>query len=147
MTTEASFAVWGGLGPDYEAACSVGGLAGLLRRPAGDVLVFGDEPLQTAVHRVGGALCVIRWGAAPSEEALIDVVEGMDLQQCSPQEENHVTFGEREVVVAEAAGCRGDGEDFLSLRVAPGSYRVRSFYFEAPEEVWVVIHQFDLQHG
>ena len=64
---------------DYDAACSVDGYLGLLRRPWGDALVLGDEPLRTSVVQRHDGLAIVRWRFAPGTSALMDAARVANL--------------------------------------------------------------------
>jgi hypothetical protein len=124
---------------DYDRACEVDGLIGLL--PVGDTraLVLGDEPASTAFlpqHET-----FVRWCAADSEAALLDrIPEALEAAEWEPEVQWDVPGA---VVLFDAAwpGNESARADHLRVALEPGRYAVRAAYVEPGPEVWVGLVQ------
>ncbi len=125
---------------DYDRACEVDGLVGLL--PVGDAtaLVLGDEPAATAFLPEHGTL--VRCVAAHSEaEVLASVPEALHTAQWQSEVQWKVPD---ELVLFDAAwpGARSTGTDHVRLALAPGRYAVRAAHVQPGPETWLVLVQF-----
>ncbi|MFD7770595.1 immunity 21 family protein [Streptomyces sp. NPDC059787] len=124
---------------DYDRACEVDGLVGLL--PVGDAtaLVLGDEPAATAFLPEHGTL--VRWIAGDSEEELLaSVPAALHTARWQPEVHWKVPGG---VVLFDAAwpGTGSTGTDHVSLTLAPGRYAVRAAQVQPGPETWLVLVQ------
>ncbi|WBP92064.1 Imm21 family immunity protein [Kitasatospora cathayae] len=133
---------WSGTEGDYDRACEVVELVGVLALP-GDVeaLVLGDEPLSTAYlpeHRV-----LVRWCYAESEEGVADIVlAGLPTAEW---EEGPVLKTTGELVMFDAAyfGTEvGTLTDSTVLELGAGSYRVDSASIEPDRLTSFRVHRF-----
>src|SRR5689334_17973405 len=60
---------------DYDRACDVDDYLGVLEVGPGRGLVLGDEPMRTAFVPSADGGILVRWGYAPSEDAVLRVLE------------------------------------------------------------------------
>ncbi|GGX03867.1 hypothetical protein GCM10010297_27150 [Streptomyces malachitofuscus] len=124
---------------DYDRACEVDGLVGLL--PVGDAaaLVLGDEPAATAFLPEHGTL--VRWIAGNSEaELLASVPAALHTARWQPEVQWKVPGT---VVLFDAAwpGTGSTGTDHVRLALAPGRYAVRAAEAQPGPETWLVLVQ------
>jgi hypothetical protein len=124
---------------DYDRACEVDGLVGLL--PVGDstALVLGDEPAATAFLPEHGTL--VRWVAGHSEDALLaSVPEALRTAAWQPEVHWQVPGT---VLLFDAAwpGTRSTGTDHVRLTLGPGRYAVRAAQAQPEPETWLVLVQ------
>ncbi|MFB9352720.1 immunity 21 family protein [Streptomyces heliomycini] len=124
---------------DYDRACEVDGLLGLL--PVGDAtaLVLGDEPAATAFLPEHGTL--VRWIAGDSEaELLASVPAALHTARWQPEVHWKVPGT---VVLFDAAwpGTGSTGTDQVSLTLAAGRYAVRAARVQPGPETWLVLVQ------
>ncbi|MFD8519691.1 Imm21 family immunity protein [Streptomyces capillispiralis] len=125
---------------DYDRACEVDGLVGLL--PVGDstALVLGDEPAPTAFLPEHGTL--VRCVAGHSEaEVLASVPEALHTAPWGPETPYEVRG---DLVLFDAAwpGDRSTGTDHVRLALAPGRYAVRAAEVQPGPETWLVLVRF-----
>ncbi|MDT0393436.1 MULTISPECIES: immunity 21 family protein [Streptomyces] len=122
---------------DYDRACEVDGLVGLL--PVGDAtaLVLGDEPAATAFLPEHGTL--VRWIAGDSEaDLLASVPAALRTASWGPE----VTWKvPGTVVLFDAAwpGTRSTTADHVSLTLTAGHYGVRTAQVQPGPETWLVL--------
>lgn len=133
---------WSGTEGDYDRACEVVELVGVLALPGdAEALVLGDEPLSTAYlheHRV-----LVRWCYAESEEGVDDIVlAGLPAAEW---EEGPVLKTTGELVMFDAAyfGTEvGTLTDSTVLELGVGSYRVDSASIEPDRLTSFRVHRF-----
>ncbi|TWD25656.1 immunity protein 21 of polymorphic toxin system [Streptomyces sp. T12] len=122
---------------DYDRACEVDGLVGLL--PVGDAaaLVLGDEPAATAFLPEHSVL--VRWIAGHAEEDLLASVPAALATAQWRQETRWMVPGP--VVLFDAAwpGAHAAGTDHARLALAPGSYSLRAAQASPGPETWLVL--------
>ncbi|MEU0289046.1 immunity 21 family protein [Streptomyces sp. NPDC006147] len=122
---------------DYDRACEVDGLVGLL--PVGDAaaLVLGDEPAATAFLPEHSVL--IRWIAGHAEEDLLASVPAALATAQWQQETRWKVPGP--VVLFDAAwpGTHAAGTDHARLALAPGPYSLRAAQVSPGPETWLVL--------
>ncbi|AZM63538.1 MULTISPECIES: immunity 21 family protein [unclassified Streptomyces] len=124
---------------DYDRACEVDGLVGLL--PVGDAaaLVLGDEPAATAFLPEHGTL--VRWIAGDSEaEVLASVPAALRTARWQPEVRWQVPGT---VLLFDAAwpGASSTGTDHVRLTLDPGRYTVRAAQAQPGPETWLVLVQ------
>ncbi|MFC9754710.1 Imm21 family immunity protein [Streptomyces sp. NPDC056921] len=133
---------WSGREGDYDRACEVMGLLGILELPDGaEALVLGDEPLSTAYLPELRAL--VRWCYAESEEGVADIVRaGLPTAEW---DEGPVLSTTGELVMFDAAyfGTEaGTLTDSTVLELGAGRYRVDSASIEPDQLTSFHVHQF-----
>ncbi|KES05908.1 hypothetical protein BU52_17485 [Streptomyces toyocaensis] len=124
---------------DYDRACEVDGLVGLL--PVGDAaaLVLGDEPAATAFLPEHGTF--VRWVAGHAEAELLASVPAA-LQAARWQAEVHWNVPGT-VVLFDAAwpGAHSTGTGHVRLTLTPGRYAVRAAQAQPGPETWLILVQ------
>ncbi|MFE1511901.1 immunity 21 family protein [Streptomyces sp. NPDC058726] len=124
---------------DYDRACEVDGLLGLL--PVGDAaaLVLGDEPAATAFLPEHGTL--VRWVAGDSEAELLGCVPAA-LHTARWQSEVHWKVPGT-VLLFDAAwpGRHSGATDHVRLTLDPGRYAVRAARVQPGPETWLILVQ------
>jgi len=131
---------------DYDRACEVDGVVGLL--PVGDssALVLGDEPASTAYLPEHSTF--VRWCAANSEDELL---AGVPVALATADWENEVRWDvPGAVVLFDSAWPGNDTErtDRLKVVLEPGSYAVRAANVQPGPETWLGLVQLRrVEHG
>ncbi|MEU4168804.1 immunity 21 family protein [Streptomyces sp. NPDC026665] len=120
---------------DYDRACDVDGLIGLL--PVGDTraLVLGDDPASTAYLPEHDAF--VRWCAADSEADLLALVPAALSQAPWEQEVEWRVPGPVVLFDAARPGTASGSADHLRVILEPGRYGVRAARVEPGPETWV----------
>ncbi|MEV6197055.1 immunity 21 family protein [Streptomyces sp. NPDC051920] len=120
---------------DYDRACDVDGLIGLL--PVGDTraLVLGDDPASTAYLPEHDAF--VRWCAADSEAELLALVPAALSQARWEQEVEWRVPGPVVLFDAARPGTASGSADHLRVNLEPGRYGVRAARVEPGPETWV----------
>jgi hypothetical protein len=128
---------------DYELACGVDGYVGVIRKAGQEILVLGDEPLQTAVAWLGGRPCLVRWAFAPSAEYAESVLADIDpgLLQ-GPLESTEVHFTSAPLVVMDSGDAGEEVDELLHFEVEPGNYSVRVYHLAPSVDTKFLIHEF-----
>ncbi|MGW6326284.1 Imm21 family immunity protein [Streptomyces sp. NPDC055100] len=133
---------WSGTEGDYDRACEVMDLVGVLELPdGGEALLLGDEPLSTAclpAHRV-----LVRWCYAESEVGVADIIlAGLPTAEW---DEGPVLRTTGELVIFDAAysGTEvGTLADSAVLELGAGRYRVDSASIEPEQLTSFRVHRF-----
>lgn len=133
---------------DYDRACEVQHVSGMIRLQGYDVLVLGDEPLLTtwfpAMNGKGG--CLVSWGHAPDEAALLDYWRHIDK---APREgyEEHDPFFVVEYstyVLFDSATPGNEIGSAIRISLEGPRYRVRTRDRESPDRrVRIVTRQLE----
>jgi len=131
---------------DYDRACEVDGVVGLL--PVGDsvALVLGDEPAATAYLPEHSTF--VRWHAANSEEELL---AGLPAALATADWGTEVRWKvPGAVVLFDSAwpGSDTDRTDALKVALEPGGYTVRVANVQPGPETWLGLVQLRrVEHG
>ena len=64
---------------DYEIACQAKGYVDMVHLHGSEILVFGDEPLQTLAAYCETSILIVRWMWAESEHGIFSEIEKIDL--------------------------------------------------------------------
>ncbi|MFE9138880.1 Imm21 family immunity protein [Streptomyces sp. NPDC007355] len=142
VVPRSALALWSGTEGDYDRACEVMDLVGVLELPGGaEALVLGDEPLSTAhlpEHRV-----LVRWCYAESEEGVADMIRaGLPTAEWEEGPELSTTG---ELVMFDAAyfGTEvGTLTASTALELSAGRYRVDSTGVEPDHLTSFRVHRF-----
>ncbi|REG22585.1 immunity protein 21 of polymorphic toxin system [Archangium gephyra] len=137
-----------GVPSDYEVACGVEGYVGVIEMAGGQVLVLGDEPLQTAVFSLSGRPCLVRWVYAPSPgvaESFITAMVPIHLR--GPLESVAIHVDSSPLVLMDAGAHGEHPGDTLELELEPGSYRVHVYEFAPARDMKFLVHAFEQHSG
>ncbi|WNG57761.1 hypothetical protein F0U59_25615 [Archangium gephyra] len=129
---------------DYEVACGVEGYVGVIEKVGYQVLVLGDEPLQTAVARLSGRGCLVRWVYAPSPRAAESSLAALvpaDLG--SPLESVAIRIACSSLVLMDAGGPGEHSGGTLELELEPGFYSVHVHEFAPTQDAKFLVHEFE----
>lgn len=133
---------WSVDGPatDYDCACDVAAYAGVIRIGDGQGLVLGDMPMPAAWWPDGGGF-LVRWMAAPNDEAVLNILRGLSLDLAwDPEAEFEFRAGP--LVLFDSAWPGSDvRSEAIRLELAAGRYRVDTALLET-EDISIVLHRF-----
>jgi hypothetical protein len=148
-TVEASFRWNDHTGPatDYDRACDIEELIGLLQVGNVEALVLGDEPLATAWHpyraRPGGV--IVRWRYAEDKQPVSSrQAEMLALEGAEPVVTLRVRSSLLLMFDSAVAGSDLDVTEALLIELQPGTYRVSSAEFNPDERTSLLLHRFEL---
>ena len=133
-----------GVSSDYEVACGVEGYVGVIEKAGSQVLVLGDEPLQTTVASVNGKPCLVRWVYAPSLDAAESSVAAMEpVHLGAPVESVAIRITNSSLVLMDAGAPGEHPGDTLELTLDPGSYRIQVHEFTPTPDSKFLVHAFE----
>lgn len=129
---------------DYEVACGVEGYEGVIEKAGRQILVLGDEPLETAVSRLNGRPCLVRWFYAPSPEAAESAVAAMvPMHLRGPLESVALRIESSPLVLMDAGASGEQPGDTLELELRPGAYRVHVYELAPARDMKFLVHAFE----
>ncbi|MFE8598889.1 Imm21 family immunity protein [Archangium violaceum] len=133
-----------GVPSDHEMACGVEGYAGVIEKVGYQILVLGDEPLQTAVSRLNGRPCLVRWVYAPSPSVAESSIAAMvPLHLRGPLESVAIHVDSSPLVLMDSGAPGAHPGDTLELELEPGAYRVHVYEFAPARDMKFLVHAFE----
>ena len=129
---------------DYDVACGVEGYVGVIEKAGCQVLVLGDEPLQTAVIHLNGRACLVRWVYASSPgaaESLLAALVPADLG--APLGSVAIRIASSPLVLMDAGATGEHPGDTLELELEPGFYSVHVHEFAPAQDTKFLMHEFE----
>lgn len=133
-----------GVPSDYDVACGAEGYVGVIEKAGSQVLVMGDEPLQTAISLLNGRLCLVRWVYAPSPGVAESALVAMEPAHLRGPLESVAIRMESSPLVLMDAGASGEHPgDTLELELEPGAYRVHVYEFAPARDMKFLVHEFE----
>jgi hypothetical protein len=133
-----------GVPSDYDVACGVEGYLGVIEKAGYSLLVLGDEPLQTAVSRLNGKPCLVRWVYAPSPGAAETAVAAMlPVHLRGPLESVTLRIEGSPLVLMDAGATGEHPGDTLELELEPGAYRVHVYELAPAQDMKFLVHEFE----
>ena len=132
---------------DYERSCSIDNYLGYLYVRDSQVIIFGDEPMQTAwVSNVGfPGGCFVRWGYASDYQTVAKHCMQLDYKLL-PQPENFILAVKKKIFLFDAAYPGEEVRDFpervLEIPLnESGKYGIGTYHFKPDESTWLILHK------
>jgi hypothetical protein len=139
---EARANLWSGANgtpSDYDMACQPIDYAASLSMHGTDVLVLGDEPLQTMVATAAGIQLLVRWKWADSDADVRKEIERFDLDAASPIERLNIHWSDQPLVMFDAADVF-NAAACLRFSARIGMNTVTTFIHEPTARTSLLIH-------
>lgn len=124
---------------DYDLACQTYDYAEKLSVHDTEVLVLGDEPLQTAIAVADDSVLIVRWKWAESEADIKREIDRFDFCSCSYDEILSVEWGGVNLVIFDAADIYNQ-EESLQFNAHSRGSEVRTLIFEPSSDMSLLIH-------
>ncbi|QVN23426.1 Imm21 family immunity protein [Burkholderia pyrrocinia] len=124
---------------DYDLACQSVDYASKLKLHGADVLVLGDEPLQTAVAISDSRQLIVRWKWADSDADVRDAIEKIDFDMIDVIERLTVNWVNQPLVVFDAADVF-DPTQCLRLATRHGTNEVTTFIYQPTPRTSLLVH-------
>lgn len=134
VVPEAALGAWSGSAggdegmDDYDRACDVEGLIGLVPVGTTDALVLGNEPASTAY--LPDRNVFVRWSAADSEEAMFGSVDAALLAASWEPEIIWQVSGPAVLFDSAWSGGECHRQDHVRVSLDAGRYGVRAAYVD-----------------
>ncbi len=129
---------------DYGKACSVDDFLGVIEGKKGSVLVLGDEPLPTTLYHSSkneAGIARVYYG----KENIEEVINGLSINKIIHWKFGlTVAFNSNNQFLFDAALAGEDLknlDEFLSIRLTPGLYKVFTHVYEPDEETKLLLHR------
>jgi hypothetical protein len=142
MMEEAAALLWSGSNgnqSDYDLACQSNDYASKLALHGSDVLVLGDEPLQTLVATSDKSQLIVRWKWADSDAEVRVAIEKIDLQAVEIIERLNLNLVDEHLVIFDAADTF-DSNECLRLSMSSGAKEVSTFIFQPTPRTSLLVH-------
>jgi Immunity protein 21 len=126
---------------DYDRACEVMSYVGVVRCASSDVLVFGDEPLQTTFVSVAGGLAAVRWVSCTSvgeADAALAAIPSAMPQLEAPKS---LLIRADKLVMFDAAYRLKEAPQSMATDVVSGLYEVSTERFARPGVFEFIVHR------
>ncbi|RBB31836.1 hypothetical protein DPV79_40210 [Burkholderia reimsis] len=139
---EAKAPLWNGSSgnpSDFDLSCQPADYAGRLAVHGADVLVLGDEPLQTAVATSDSQQLIVRWKWADSEADVLTAIEKIDFGAINIIEELTINWINQPLVVFDAADTF-DPAQCLRLSTHRGANQVSTFIYQPTSRTSLLVH-------
>lgn len=145
MSAHSQARSWRGIdGPDYDAACEVFDLTGVVSPDKhGDFLVLGDEPFRTTVVKdASGNDQIVRWCAADNENSLLSAVLGFDFEAGEPIESLTWNALETKCVLFDSSQPLAEVDQKLELVLPQARVLVRTWDIKPDPSTNAIVHRF-----
>lgn len=141
--------MWAGTGPsstgeessDYERACQVMDYLGIVPCASSQVLVLGDEPLQSAFVRDAAGVAIIRWVACASASVAEAALATIPATLPQIEDPKSIMIEAARLVLFDSACSLADVPQFLEAEIAPGLYEVSTQRYASPGVFEFLIHR------
>jgi Immunity protein 21 len=131
-----------GEGPsDYDRACGVMDYVGIVPCASSQVLVLGDEPLQSAFVREPAGLAIVRWVACASASAAELALAAIPAALPQIEEPKSIIIEADRLVLFDSACSLADVPQLLEAQVTPGLYEVSTQRYSSPGVFEFLIHR------
>ncbi|AOJ36793.1 hypothetical protein WJ23_02230 [Burkholderia lata] len=124
---------------DYDLVCQSADYSSKLALHGADVLVLGDEPLQTAVATSDNHQLVVRWKWADSEADVRTAIEQIDFSAIDIVEKLTVNWVSQPLVVFDAVDTF-DSAQCLRFSTHLGYNEVSTFIYQPTSRTSLLIH-------
>lgn len=124
---------------DYDLACQSNDYAEKLTTHNSQVVVLGDEPLQTAIATAEDLLLIVRWKWAESEADVKAEVEKIDFGLVSFIEKLAVEWVDTTLVMFDAADTF-DPDESLKFQIHSRVSEVSTFIYDPTPDTSLLIH-------
>lgn len=137
----------GSVESDYERACGTSHYLESIACGTGEVLVLGDEPMQSAFFQSSGGLLIVRWLSCASHSLAIDALKA--LPDSLPHIEPLVSFdvADTELFMFDSALAGSPERDSISAGTPSGRVNITTERYEASGRFDFVVHRFICHSG
>ncbi|WP_347554685.1 Imm21 family immunity protein [Robbsia sp. KACC 23696] len=142
MMEERKAHLWTGVNgttADYEVACQSDDYASQILSHGANVLILGDEPLQTMVAIGSGVQLLVRWKWADSDADVRSAIEQLDLSAASPIETLAINWPSESLVIFDSADTFNPAAN-LKFSASVGMNAVSTFIHEPTPRLSLLIH-------
>jgi hypothetical protein len=112
--------------------------AGVVKWRGHDVLVLGDEPLQTAMRVTPRGVVLIRWMYSPDEASILKCMDPDEWG--APVEEVEWVLKSAEHVLFDSAAKGSLVQDWIDVPLRVGNHRIATYVVRPSKDVGGVIH-------
>lgn len=132
----------GGTQMDYARACNVFDYLGVIPCGPWEVLVLGDEPLQSTFTVADGEVVIVRWVSCVSKERAAEVIASLPSQLPVIGEAVPFSVHEPHLFLLDAALDKPSVIEPHFVAVEPGRYTVTIESHKSDQEFEFLVHRF-----
>jgi len=126
---------------DYEIACQTKDYVDIVRLHGSEVLVFGDEPLQTLVAHSETSIFVVRWMWAESENDVFSEIEKIDQNIFDHTKSINIRWKSQNIVLFDASSENYKEESYIRFKVHSNTNQVSSVLWAPNDKMSLLIHK------
>lgn len=126
---------------DYERACDVVDYLSVLRCGSGQVLVLGDEPLQTTIIDLSNETAIVRWVSCATSIAADEALANIPIELPQIEEPQKIQLNSNHLVLFDSASQLEESPTMLEVFLAPGLYKVSTEKYANPGLFEFLIHR------
>jgi hypothetical protein len=134
---------WGGAskkkGIHYNIACDTSNYAEVKNIDPFDIVVLGDEPLQTTVINNKKDQFIVRWRYAESESDVLAALKIFKPEK--PLESLSITWTTNELVLFDAAEIFVKGTKHLNIELLENKCIIETFEFSPKKDLSLLLHK------
>jgi hypothetical protein len=124
---------------DYDLSCLVSGYTGKIFTHGSEVLVLGDEPLQTCIATNIDSLFIVRWLWADSDEDVFKEIKKINLKSAQYIDSINITWKFKEIILFDAVD-RCDINESVSFSVLSNKNKISTFLLNPNKRVSLLVH-------
>lgn len=128
---------------DYDEACQISDLVGVLSNGEDSALVLADEPHQTAIQVTNHGILFIRWVYAPNERRVWDAVHSVNEDRFHPNQTLEVRSSEMVMFDSAIPGGSVRLDDWGVFSLPLGRNVVETAEY-SDEETSIILHRIRL---
>jgi hypothetical protein len=134
--------LWNGIAgepSDYDLSCLASGYTGKIFTHGSEVLVLGDEPLQTCIATSIDSIFIVRWLWADRDEDVFREIKKIDLKSVQYIDSIKITWKFKEIILFDAAD-RSNINNCVSFSVLSNENKISTFLLHPNKRTSLLVH-------
>jgi hypothetical protein len=127
---------------DYERACDQMDYVGAVACGSSQVLVLGDEPLQSTFIVKDGCVLVVRWVACESSERAVSAIAQLPSILPTIEDPKSFRLDDFGLIMFDSALDGGNSSTHASVDLQPGVYAVTTELYKSERVYEFLVHRF-----
>jgi hypothetical protein len=126
---------------DYERACDQVDYVSVISCGSLQVLIFGDEPLQSAFVVKDEGVFVVRWVSCVSNESAASAIAQLPTRLPVIEEPTNFHLDDRGLIMFDASACGLEPIAFVNVDLKPGSFTVTTEKYKSEGAYEFIVHR------